>query len=159
MYRRCLLLLRLRCMASNRNLFDFNSASPKILGVSAVWLTIEEGMLFYRILVGPNPSIHSSTFSFCVFFSGLEWTWATIQQHHPTSVFSTRESIILSCRFFMHGRLWSVSSLSVCACVFVCVSYLVLCLLFSLCFGFLCTFFVCFVFFISKEGEKTKDCR
>ena len=62
------LLLRLRCMASNRNLFDYNSASPKILGVSAVWLTIEEGMLFYRILVGPNPPIHSSTFSFCLFF-------------------------------------------------------------------------------------------
>lgn len=156
MYRRCLLLLRLRCMASNRNLFDFNSASPKILGVSAVWLTIEEGMLFYRILVGPNPSIHSSTFSFCVFFFRPRVNLSNNPTTPPdlSLQYSWKYYIVLP---ILHA--WPpvkrLVFVSMCMCVCVCVLFgfmFVVFLMFRFFMHFFCVF--CFLHFKGRRENK-----
>ncbi len=106
-------------MASNRNLSDYNGAHPKILGESPPSFSpaTEEGLLLFgRILVGPNPSIHLYVCFFFILFSFFFVRPRVVNLRNnsnnrqtpaePSKVFaiSTPESI-LSCRFFMHGRL------------------------------------------------------
>lgn len=152
-------------MASNRNLSDYNGAHPKILGESPPSFSpaTEEGLLLFgRILVGPNPSIHLYVcFFFFFFLSGLEWwTWATIQttdKHQPSPAKSSPSALpkVYCLADSSCMAACDASRLCLPACVCVCVSYSILCLLCFPCVPVFHAVFGVVVFFISKEGEKT----
>jgi hypothetical protein len=61
----------------------------------------------------------------------------------------------LSCRFFMHGRLWRVSSLSACLCVCVCVLFGFMFVVFPLRSGFSCSFLGCC--FLHFKGRRENN--